>query len=425
VAAAAAPTGHVSPAAGGHAALPAPVGAAGGFALLIGGLTGHAAAATAPEDAAPDPRLAGRTGPPTAPTAAPPTVVPARALLPAPLAPLPAPTAGPRTARVVGPAGRGAAGKPTLGDTGGGDAAAVMPATPVPLAASAPIMPASVLPAILSATADAGGPVSGVAAPPAPAGAPRGTQTARPGVPLAQEDDGITPAAVMATAAQKPAVVGPPAAEPRPASFDARTDPSTVAPPPRLEPPMVPVVAAPPAADAPPPTVPPPAQVAGAVVHLLLTGGGQQVTITLAPRELGRVEISIARHAGGGASVAVAVERPETLDLLRHDRPQLQSALERAGLSVAAGDLTLHLKPPPHAAAPTQTVVPAATADRASLSAATTGGQSSADGQRSQGQPQGQRRDGTAGWFADTAQFITAGDAEARTLPRDGLDITA
>jgi hypothetical protein len=188
----------------------------------------------------------------------------------------------------------------------------------------------------------------------------------------------------------------------------------------------MPAQAAAPAADAAPK---PDVQVADAVVRLLGGGAGHQVTISLAPHELGQVDISIARHATGGATVTVTVERPDTLDLLRHDKPQLQSALERAGMSVAAGDVTLHLTAAPahSVAAPGPAAAPPQS-DRADAPPAAPGGQPASNGDRPQGQQpgHGQRRPATTGWLVDgppMAAGTPAGNADGRL--HDGLDITA
>ncbi len=83
-----------------------------------------------------------------------------------------------------------------------------------------------------------------------------------------------------------------------------------------------------------------------ATVRVSVAGSVQQVTITLAPRELGTVEIHVARQGAGPATVALSVERPETLALLRRDAPTLQSALDRAGVPVAPQHVTMTLATP-------------------------------------------------------------------------------
>ncbi len=243
---------------------------------------------------------------------------------------------------------------------------------------------------------------------------------ARPAAPAAEPDG---PRPVLASAAPSP--------EPHLAPAATQPDAATA--------PALPftahlVAASPPAPAAPAGFTPlpsPQTQVIGAAVHLLSGGTGHQVTIALRPRELGRVEVNIERHTSGGASVAVAVERPETLELLRHDMPQLQSALERAGLSVASGDLTLHLKAPAAQSAETaQAVAAVPLPERGGIAqSAAAGGQAPADGQRSQGQFQGQsqghRRDGAAAWTADAGAPGGTSDVADGMPARDGLDITA
>jgi flagellar hook-length control protein FliK len=75
------------------------------------------------------------------------------------------------------------------------------------------------------------------------------------------------------------------------------------------------------------------------------TGGAQTITIHLKPDELGRVEIRIERPADGPARIELAVERPETLLRLVHDQPQLQQALDQAGISPSGRTIQFSLAP--------------------------------------------------------------------------------
>ena len=54
--------------------------------------------------------------------------------------------------------------------------------------------------------------------------------------------------------------------------------------------------------------------------------------IRLAPTELGHVQVRIERPADAPARVVLAVERPDTLMLLMRDQPQLNRALDAAGV---------------------------------------------------------------------------------------------
>jgi flagellar hook-length control protein FliK len=61
-------------------------------------------------------------------------------------------------------------------------------------------------------------------------------------------------------------------------------------------------------------------------------GAPQTMTIQLKPVELGRVEIRIERSSEGATKVELTVERTDTLMLLMRDQPQLQHALDQAGV---------------------------------------------------------------------------------------------
>ena len=99
---------------------------------------------------------------------------------------------------------------------------------------------------------------------------------------------------------------------------------------------------APPAAAQPAPAAPsatpapsPQAQLApvfAAAAPLAKPGAPQRLVIRLDPGELGHVQVSIERPANGPPHIALAAERPETLALLLADRPQLNTALDAAGL---------------------------------------------------------------------------------------------
>ena len=107
---------------------------------------------------------------------------------------------------------------------------------------------------------------------------------------------------------------------------------------------------------APMPAAPVIAQVAPAIVTLFRFGeGAHRVTLRLEPETLGRVDISIERTAEAPARIVVTAERPETLALLQHDRPRLEQALDRAGLTIDAASVQFHTAPldqPPTASTP-------------------------------------------------------------------------
>jgi flagellar hook-length control protein FliK len=72
--------------------------------------------------------------------------------------------------------------------------------------------------------------------------------------------------------------------------------------------------------------------------------GESRFEIRLDPAELGRIDVRIDIDRNGQVTSHLTVEKPETLSLLRHDAPQLQRALNDAGLSTGSGDLQFSLR---------------------------------------------------------------------------------
>ncbi|HTW68865.1 MAG TPA: flagellar hook-length control protein FliK [Acetobacteraceae bacterium] len=138
--------------------------------------------------------------------------------------------------------------------------------------------------------------------------------------------------------------------------------------------------------------------------------GAQTMTLRLQPPELGQVQIRIDRPQEAPAQVDIAVERPETMTLLLRDQPELQRALDQAGVPPDGRSLTLHL----------------ATPDAPAPSAAAHGGMAANAGSgQGGGNGSGTRTsgNGSAEESADTAP-----DDAPIPLPRwlrAGLDITA
>ena len=73
--------------------------------------------------------------------------------------------------------------------------------------------------------------------------------------------------------------------------------------------------------------------------------GTHSVTVQLHPDSLGQVRVQIDQTAGGGARVAVTAERPETLNLLRHDAPALLNALDQAGVPATGRVVSFQVEP--------------------------------------------------------------------------------
>ena len=174
------------------------------------------------------------------------------------------------------------------------------------------------------------------------------------------------------------------------------------------------------------PAMRPEGQVASAAVRLLASSAGHQVTISLSPRELGQVDISIQRHTSGAATVTIAVERAATLELLRHDKAELHAALDRAGLSVAPDAVTLHFRlPSDHEMMVANDGAAAHSANRDGAHQTSPDGIASSNREHPQGQHQnqGRRREGMPGLPAETQ--ATVASADVGTSVHDGIDITA
>ena len=111
----------------------------------------------------------------------------------------------------------------------------------------------------------------------------------------------------------------------------------------------------PPLAAVQPPHPPPAAQVGSAFVALTGTrqpDGPQRMVIRLDPLELGQVQVRIDRAAGSPARVEIAVERTDTLMTLMQDRPQLEKALDQAGVPAEGRTVTFSLAAPDVASNP-------------------------------------------------------------------------
>jgi len=65
--------------------------------------------------------------------------------------------------------------------------------------------------------------------------------------------------------------------------------------------------------------------------------GLKRFDIRLDPPELGRIDVRLDVDSGGKVTSRLVVERAETLDLLRRDAPQLERALQHAGLNTEGG----------------------------------------------------------------------------------------
>jgi flagellar hook-length control protein FliK len=72
--------------------------------------------------------------------------------------------------------------------------------------------------------------------------------------------------------------------------------------------------------------------------------GKSRFEIRLDPAELGRIDVRIDVDRHGQVTSHLAVEKPETLAMLRQDAPQLQRALDNAGFKTGDGGLQFSLR---------------------------------------------------------------------------------
>jgi flagellar hook-length control protein FliK len=72
--------------------------------------------------------------------------------------------------------------------------------------------------------------------------------------------------------------------------------------------------------------------------------GEKNFEIRMDPPELGRIDVKMQVSTDGKVSAALAVERPETLELLTRDSRALEQALKDTGLDVGSGALSFSLR---------------------------------------------------------------------------------
>ena len=91
--------------------------------------------------------------------------------------------------------------------------------------------------------------------------------------------------------------------------------------------------------------LPPPDLSAFAVqIAARLNAGIKQFDIRLDPPELGRIDVKLSIDDAGKAQAHLAVEKPQTLDLMQKDSGSLQRALKEAGIDLAQSGLQFSLK---------------------------------------------------------------------------------
>jgi hypothetical protein len=72
--------------------------------------------------------------------------------------------------------------------------------------------------------------------------------------------------------------------------------------------------------------------------------GARQFDIRLDPVELGRVDVRLTVDSLGHAQAHLAVEKPQTLDLLQRDAPALERALRDSGMQLGQSGLQFSLR---------------------------------------------------------------------------------
>jgi flagellar hook-length control protein FliK len=107
-----------------------------------------------------------------------------------------------------------------------------------------------------------------------------------------------------------------------------------------------PAAAAP--AAAPTPTNTPPVPVAALAIEIATQAqaGKSHFDIRLDPPELGRINVRLEVDHDGAVRSHVTVDRAETLDLLKRDAPQLERALQQAGLKTGDSALQFSMRDP-------------------------------------------------------------------------------
>ena len=86
--------------------------------------------------------------------------------------------------------------------------------------------------------------------------------------------------------------------------------------------------------------------VSGLAVEIAATvqSGKTHFEVRLDPADLGRIDVRIDVDRNGQVTSHLTVEKPETLSMLRQDAPQLQQALNDAGLKSGSGGLQFSLR---------------------------------------------------------------------------------
>ena len=94
------------------------------------------------------------------------------------------------------------------------------------------------------------------------------------------------------------------------------------------------------------PAAPGAVPLSGLALEIAVTAqsGKSRFEIRLDPADLGRIDVRIDVDRNGQVTSHLTVEKPETLSMLRQDAPQLQRALDDAGLKTGNGGLQFSLR---------------------------------------------------------------------------------
>jgi flagellar hook-length control protein FliK len=159
----------------------------------------------------------------------------------------------------------------------------------------------------------------------------------------------------------------------------------------------------------------PAAQIAPALMQTShAADGAQRLTVRLDPPELGHVQVKIDRPSDAPARVEITVQKQETLTLLLRDQPQLQRALDQAGVPADGRTVTFHIA----ASGPSMRTDPGTMPVPGTAAGGLTG-----DGSQGAARQHGQSaRPGRDTTDEDEAEFTPIA---ARGWLRAGLDITA
>ncbi|MGA9091617.1 MAG: flagellar hook-length control protein FliK [Bradyrhizobium sp.] len=224
------------------------------------------------------------------------------------------------------------------------------------VAATAPVSPKTTPAKSSAATAATDGSTTSGTADPSATNAPAGVQNGLPQQPSATgKPEAANPPADAATAAavaSSTSAATVPAHEHSPATGSEHalaesTDPGT-----QLTGAIQPQLNSPAATAAPGGALTVTAQANGPVplsglaleIAASAKSGKSRFEIRLDPADLGRIDVRIDIDRNGQVTSHLTVEKPETLSMLRQDAPQLQRALDDAGLKTGNGGLQFSLR---------------------------------------------------------------------------------